>query len=351
MAKKQHYMTEAERYKLEAFLRAGKGVSWIARELGFCRQTIYNELRRGAYVHTCEWWDEVRYSADKGQQVHKYNQTAKGRPIKLGKDYSYARFLEEKMLGVQKNGKIERKKRCSPAVALELARREGFQTTVCVSTLYGYIGAGVFLHISNKDLWEKSKRKKRGYEPVRRTAHPKLPSIEERPDHINSREEPGHTEADLVVSRAGKKGGLLTVTERSGRFELMEKIPDRKAATVRAAFLRMKRRLPVGMEIKSITTDNGPEFLEYEELRAVAACPVFYCHSYAAYEKGTNENHNRMIRRWFPKGTDFGRVSRREVQECEDWMNDYPRRSLGWLTPREFIKRCNTIRDAGSAGN
>ena len=297
MAKKQHYMRESERHKLEAYLRAGKGVSWIARELGFCRQTIYNELRRGAYVHTCEWWDEVRYSADKGQQVHKYNQTAKGRPIKLGKDYSYARFLEEKMLGVQKNGKIERKKRCSPAVALELARREGFQTTVCVSTLYGYIGAGVFLHISNKDLWEKSKRKKRGYEPVRRTAHPKLPSIEERPDHINSREEPGHTEADLVVSRAGKKGGLLTVTERTGRYELMEKIPDRKATTVRAAFLRMKRRLPVGMEIKSITTDNGPEFLEYEELRAVAGCPVFYCHSYAAYEKGTNENHNRMIRR------------------------------------------------------
>ena len=343
MAKKQHYMTEAERYKLEAFLRAGKGVSWIARELGFCRQTIYNELRRGAYVHTCEWWDEVRYSADKGQQVHKYNQTAKGRPIKLGKDYAYARFLEEKMLGVQPNGKIERKKRCSPAVALELARREGFQTTVCVSTLYGYIGGGVFLHISNKDLWEKSRKKNRDYKPVKRLAHPKLPSIEGRPAYINSREEPGHTEADLVVSRAGKKGGLLTVTERTGRFELMEKTPDRKAATVRTAIMRMKRRLPVGMEIKSITTDNGPEFLEYEELRAVAGCPVFYCHSYAAYEKGTNENHNRMIRRWFPKGTDFGRVSRREVQECEDWMNDYPRRSLGWLTPREFIERCNTI--------
>lgn len=111
MAKKQHYMTEAERYKLEAYREAGKGVSWIARTMGCCRQTIYNELRRGAYVHTCEWWDEVRYSADKGQQVHEYNQTAKGRPVKLGKDYAYARFLEEKILGVQENGKVERKKR------------------------------------------------------------------------------------------------------------------------------------------------------------------------------------------------------------------------------------------------
>lgn len=127
----------------------GKDPVQIGSYRGFTMSVAFDELRRGAYVHTCEWWDEVRYSADKGQQVHKYNQTAKGRPIKLGKDYSYARFLEEKMLGVQKNGKIERKKRCSPAVALELARREGFQTTVCVSTLYGYIGAGVFLHISN----------------------------------------------------------------------------------------------------------------------------------------------------------------------------------------------------------
>lgn len=85
-------------------------------------------------------------------------------------------------------------------------------------------GRGI-LHISNKDLWEKSRKKTRDYKAVKRLAHPKLPSIEERPAHINSREEPGHTEADLVVSRSGKKGGLLTVTERAGRYELMEKIP------------------------------------------------------------------------------------------------------------------------------
>lgn len=152
MAKKQHYMTEHERYKLEAYRQAGKGVTWIARKLGFCRQTIYNELSRGAYVHTVKWWDELRYSADKGQQIHRYNQTAKGRPLKIGNDHKYANFLERKMLGVQENGKRDRRKRYSPGAALAEARRAGFTTSVCVSTLYSYIDKGVFLQLTNKDL-------------------------------------------------------------------------------------------------------------------------------------------------------------------------------------------------------
>ena len=145
MTKKQHYMTEKERYKLEGYREAGKGVSWIARTMGFSRQAIYDELERGAYVHTCPYWDEVRYSADKAQQVHDRNQTAKGRPIKLGNDHEFANFLEKKMLGVQEDGSIDKRKRFSPAAALAEARREGYTLTICVSTLYSYIDKQVFL--------------------------------------------------------------------------------------------------------------------------------------------------------------------------------------------------------------
>ena len=166
---------------------------------------------------------------------------------------------------------------------------------------------------------------------MRRITHPALPSISDRPAYINSREEPGHVEMDLITSCAKGKGALLTITERTGRYEIIRKLPDRKAATVRTALKSIRRKV----EIKSITTDNGPEFLEYQELQAVVRCPVFYCHSYAAWEKGCNEHHNRMIRRWYPKGTDFSKVSTREIAECEAWMNSYPRKSLGWLTPAE----------------
>jgi len=340
---KQHYMTEEERYKLEAYLEAGKGVSWIARKLGFCRQTIYNEKKRGDYLHDCGWYDEIRYSADKGQQIHKYNQTAKGPGLKIDRDRAYADFLERKMLGVQENGKVDRRKRYSPAAALELARREGFETSVCVTTLYSYIDKRVFRNLSNKDLWDKGRKKKRK-QKVRRAPHPLLPSISERPEHINLRTETGHKEIDLIVGREGTKAATLTMTDRKGRTELAYKIPDKRAASVRAVFDRLERKLGKRRfreMFRSITTDNGSEFLEYEELTKSIyggkRFEVYYCHSYSAWEKGTNENHNRFMRRFFPKGTDFAKVSQKQIQEAVDFMNHYPRKILGWKMPVEIV--------------
>ena len=129
-------MTRDERQQLEALRKAKIPVAQIARQLGFCRQTIYNELKRGAYIHTCDYWDEVRYSADKGQLIHESSQTVKGRPLKIGKDRAYADFLEKKMLGVQENGTIDKRKRFSPAAALAAARAEGFRTSISINTLY-----------------------------------------------------------------------------------------------------------------------------------------------------------------------------------------------------------------------
>lgn len=142
MTKKQHYMTEKERYKLEGLLEAKVPVAQIARQMGFCRQTIYNEIQRGQYIHTCDFWDETRYSADKAQQLHDRSQTAKGRPIKLGNDHALAQFLEDKMLGIQEDGSIDKRKRYSPAAALAEARKAGYTLTLCVSTLYSYIDKG-----------------------------------------------------------------------------------------------------------------------------------------------------------------------------------------------------------------
>ena len=340
MTKKQHYMTEKERYKLESYLEAGKGVSWIARTMGFCRQTIYNEMKRGAYIHTCDYWDETRYSADKAQQLHDLSQTAKGRPIKLGNDHAFARFLENKMLGVQADGSIDKRKRFSPAAALAAAREEGYTLTICVSTLYSYIDKLVFLNLANKDLWVKSKKRKPGQRPERRVSHPDLPSIETRPEIIKQRMEPGHWEMDLVVGKAGTKAALLTLVERVSRNTMIFKLPDKKASSVKTVFDQLERMYPdFRQRFKSITTDNGSEFLRYQELRSSIhggdRFDIYYCHSYSAWEKGTNENHNRMIRRWYPKGTDFTNVTENEIAVLQDWMNHYPRKILEWKCPAE----------------
>lgn len=325
----QHYMTERERYCLEAYLRAKKPIAWIARTMGFCRQTIYNERVRGKYLHACDLWDDPRYSADKAQQVHDYNQTAKGRTLKIGNHHGYAQRLEDLMRGVQADGTIDRRKRYSPAAALAQTRREGYPVRVCTATLYSYIEKGVFQHLTRRDLW--APRQRRTYRHIQRIAHPQLPSIANRPQAINDREEPGHWEIDLVVGPSKTRPVLLTMTERKSRQEVIIKLPDKSQKSVIQALAGVKA------PIHSITTDNGPEFMAYDQIRAtLPGCQeVYYCHSYASWEKGTNERHNRMIRQWFPKGTDFSQVTQEELDDLADFMNHYPRRVLGWRCPAE----------------
>lgn len=329
MTKKQHYMTEAERYKLEAYREAGKGVTWIARELGFCRQTIYNELKRGSYIHTCKWWDETRYSADKGQQDFQRRQRNKGRAVKITPGSEHWWFLEARLIGLQPDGRIRKKMRCSPAVAIELARREGFPS-ICVNTLYNYIYQGKMGRARGCGLWEAPYRRK-SKKKESRVSRPAFPSIEDRPEEIGQRQELGHKEMDLIIS--GKKGrsALLTMTDRKSRQEIIRKIPSKESENVVRVLRSLKRKK---VRITSITTDNGSEFLRYEAMKRLVP-EIYYCHSYAAWEKGTNENHNRMIRRWFPKGTNFDKVTPKELAELETWMNSYPRKSLGWRTPNE----------------
>lgn len=93
-----HYMTKEERIIMQTLLDEKKPVSYIARKLGCCRQTVYNEIRRGQYLHNYGYYDKLRYSADKGQQIHDYNQTAKGRPLKIGSDHAFAAYIEHKII-------------------------------------------------------------------------------------------------------------------------------------------------------------------------------------------------------------------------------------------------------------
>lgn len=128
-----HYMTKEERIILQTLLDEKKPVRYIAQKLGCCRQTIYNEIKRGQYLHDYGYYDKLRYSADKGQQKHDYNQTAKGRPLKIGSDHAFAAYVEHKII-------VDR---YSPAAALAAARKypllRGYVSAPCtVTSTSGY---------------------------------------------------------------------------------------------------------------------------------------------------------------------------------------------------------------------
>lgn len=331
MAKKQHYMTYPERIRLETMLRFKVSVTQIARELGCCRQTVYNEMKRGQYIHTAPYKDEIRYSADKGQQLHEKAVRNKGADLKIGKDIAYANYLEERIL----------EHRRSPAVALADARAEGFTTSICTTTLYAYIDQGIFYALTNDDLLEKPNRKEKTEKPTPRIVHPKLPSIEDRPAYINERQELGHWELDLIIGKKETSPALMVLSERISKEVIIRKIPGKKSAYIVAELNKLEEAMPdFRSRIKTITTDNGSEFLDYDGMRSSIyggeRCEIYYCHSYSAWEKGTIERNNRIIRRFFPKGTDFTKVTKKQVAAAQDWMNNYPRKVLDWKTPAQM---------------
>ncbi len=333
MARKGDKQLERDdRIKLEALFRAGLDKKEIAEQMGVHLSTIYREWARGKYEHlNSDYTREWRYSAEKAEAVHQLNMTAKGAPLKIGSNFAVAEFIERMII----------EEHYSPAAICALLREDKYLSeygvTFCRATIYKYIDDGnIFPNVTNKDLPERGERK-REYKQVREKKPPRGRSIEERPKEIEERDEPGHWEMDTVVGKKGSKARLLVLSERATRREIIIRIKDGRAETVQKALDRLERIYGKAFYkiFKSITVDNGSEFgdgsgIEKSCRRKAKRTTVYFCHPYTSCERGTNENINRMIRRRFPKGTDFDSVTASQVREVEDWINNYPREILGF---------------------
>jgi len=333
------HLTERERYQIEILLKEKKEPKEIARMLGKHKRTIEREIDRGTVrMLTSELEYENRYCADTAQLRYLRNGQNKGAGLKIGKDHELARYIEKRII----------KDRYSPDAVIGEIRAKGieFETNICTKTLYNYIDKEIFANITNKDLLVKRKRKKGKYNKVR-IAHRNLKgtSIEERPEPIEKREEYGHWEMDCVVGRqGGSRAALLVLTERSSRKEIIRKMPDKKQESVQKVLDELERKKGSRFyeEFKTITVDNGSEFLNWQELERSVKKPgqqrfkLYYSHPYSSWERGTNENANKMIRRFIPKGTDISKLSHRDIQRIEDWMNNYPRRIHGYRSAKEM---------------
>lgn len=144
----------------------------------------------------------------------------------------------------------------------------------------------------------------------------------------------------------GSKSALIVFTERLTRMGIIVRVPDHTSASVVLAINKLERRFGRLFYVlfKSITVDNGCEFQDVEGMQVSCRrkgnrTTVYFCHPYSAYERGSNENMNRIVRRFFPKGTNFDNVTAAEVKKAEDWMNHYPRKILGWQTPDMLFQR------------
>lgn len=328
-----------DRIKMEALLNAGHTKEEVAEQLHYHRSTIYREYARGKYMHrNSDYTENECYSSDLGQQRHDYAQEGKGRALKIGNDRKLAEYIEGKIVD----------SKFSPEAALAEASKSGieFKTTISLRTLYRYIDCGIFLKLTNKDLPIKGKKKKH-YKKVRAQKRASAgESIENRPKDVENREIFGHWEMDTVKGKRGAtKSCMLVLTERKTRDEIVIKMKDQGAASVVEALDRLERKWGdmFSKVFRSITVDNGVEFADYEGMEKSVLGDgkrtyLFYCHPYSSWERGTNENNNRLIRRHIPKGTDFEDTTDEEIAYIETWINNYPRGIFAYRTSAELFE-------------
>ena len=340
---KYTHLKESERYKIEVLLEQKMKPDEIVNILGRSRATIYREIKRGPRIRMgYELKMRKQYRADIAQRDYRKKVTNKEHELKIGKDRRLEAYIRKKLL----------EDKFSPDAIIGEIKREGlaFEGMICTKTLYNYIDAGIFSGITNETLWEKRKRKKGKYKQVRRISltNRKGKSIEQRPKKVNKRIEYGHWEGDCIKGPQGKTTSLFTLTERKSLEQIIIKIERSTREEIKIAIDNLEGKFgnQFKLKFKSITFDNGVEFLDWKSLELSSRNPkkkrtvIYFAHAYSAWERGSNEVQNRMIRRFIPKGTDIHDVSKDEIEKIQNWMNNYPRKKLNYFTANQIAEKC-----------
>jgi len=334
--KKYKHINYVERTQIERWYNIDKkSKKEISELLNKSERTVRREIKRGLVDNlTYEWKEIWVYSADVAEKEYQYYLKAKGPELKIGNDYQLVKYIEN---GIKKGRK-------SPEILIAEIERESleFKVDVCAKTIRNMIKLGTVFNIKSKDMIYRKVYKEKNKEKRVASKAPAEKSIEYRPKEANTREEYGHWEGDLVIGKEGKGAVLFTLTERRTREEIIIKLPNKKAENVSSAIDRLEREYKriFYKKFKTITFDNGGEFKRYEELeqscrRKGKRLEVYYAHPYCSGERGSNENNNRLIRRFIPKGRCITNISEEFIQGIEDWINTLPRPMFKYKTSLE----------------
>ena len=217
-------------------------------------------------------------------------------------------------------------------------------TTICTATFYNYVEDNKIEVFSKDELPMKSKRKIKNEKKEGKT-DPKGTSIEERPFKPDDRSEFGHWEGDTIVGSRNipNSGAILTLVERKTRFQLTIKMKDRKADTVYKAIKKLKRKYPELKDFnikdifKSITFDNGVEFSKWEDIEKYLKTKTYFAHPYASCERGSNENGNKLLRIFLPKGCNINDYNEEYVMRANELINTKIRKILDYKSSLELF--------------
>jgi IS30 family transposase len=309
-----HQLTQEQRYQIYALKKTGHSSSEIAEVLDVHKATVSRELKRNR--------GERGY---RPQQAHRLALKRRQKAVPRITQETWA--LVEKLL----------RQDWSPE---QISGRLKKEHKVCLSHewIYQYVlqdkQAGGDL---NRHLRCQKKRRKRYGTYDRRGQLPNCRSIEERPAIVNGRKRLGDWEVDTLIGK-GQKPALVSLTERKSRFTLLGKVSQRTAQAVQDQIHRLL--LPLKDKVHTLTSDHGKEFAGHEQIAEALQLDFYFAHPYAAWERGTNENTNGLLRQYFPKKQDFQIVSNPNLEHAMSRLNFRPRKCLAFKTPFEvFFKQ------------
>jgi IS30 family transposase len=323
MAKKYHRLSLPERVVIETLLREKKNKSYIALQLGRSRSTVGHEINL---------WVVNKTDVYKAGLAHF-----------VALDVNKSKRAEDK-INLHKRLKMFIYRGLIAGTSPELIAGQVkflYPNDPVMSISYESIYKHIYRHrqtsLGRKLVkllpYHHSKRKKRKLSGERIRIKDQV-SIDQRPEHINNRQEAGHLEGDLMIG-VGQKSAIGTLVDRKTRHLMMVQMSNRKSKTVTEEFARYLLKHPQYLR-KSMTYDNGLEMANHKWLTKKTNMDIYFAHPYSSWERGTNENTNGLIRRFLPKGTDFNKVSLERLKEIENILNNRPRKVLGFRTPNQM---------------
>jgi transposase, IS30 family len=330
-SRKHKHLNLQERVVIELRVKDAYSAYKIAKELHRPINTILNEIRRGTVSQIKNKRTVSMYLADAGQAIYENHRINCGRKNRRLVCDNFISYVCDEMR--KKNWSID-------ACIGSLLKSGQFKRceAVCTKTFYNYVDQGL-TDVKNIDLPLKVRRNTKK-QRVRANKKKLGTSIEKRDPSIDSRKEFGHWEIDTVIGeKSNKDNVLLTIAERKTRKFIVRKIADKSASAVMAEMDKLREECGERFStvFKTITGDNGSEFAKLSDIENETDTAIYFTHPYSSFEKGTNERHNGLIRRFLPKGTRMADCSLDTIAFVEDWCNTLPRKILGYRTPEELF--------------
>ena len=317
------HLTIEERTSIAYLFKQGVSLRQIAKTIGRNVSTIKREIDRN---YTSKYKEYTNYYPCTSQKKYKK---------RISKAHNIVQFPLEVVQIIEQRIK----ETWSPEQIAAYYKDDGFP---CYKTIYKWINEGTIINGNKKLL----RRKGKGGWYETRGKYNKGKSIRKRDKKIYKRADYGHWELDTVVSGLGKSTVcFITLVERKSRFYKAIKSPNRHADVVASLIIDYLKQYPSEL-VKTITTDNGTEFADWQTIEKELNCEVYFCDTFCAWQKGSNENSNGLLREFFPKGYNLSRYTQVYIDKKVNLINNRPRKCNNWISPSklmsEAISKCCT---------